>query len=321
VHETGDVLVEVKQLCKSFPVRQGVFGGEKRELQAVVDVTFELQRGETLGLVGESGSGKTTTGRTILRALDATSGSVMIHPEEGECVDVNRLKGEELRQFRRHMQMIFQDPYSSLSPRMIAREIIAEPLIVNNLARGQELEARVAHMAERCGLQIAHLSRYPHAFSGGQRQRIAIARALVLQPDFVVCDESVSSLDVSIQAQILNLLRTLQQEYELTYLFIAHDLSVVQHISDRVAVMYLGRIVEIARTDDLYFAPQHPYTEALMSAVPVADPSVRMDPVFLSGEIPDPISPPAGCQTYLPQYRSGGRFSSALPLCAGHLQT
>ena len=288
-------IIDVRNLKKHFTVKQKVFSRSDVILRAVDDVSFTLYRGETLGLVGESGSGKTTTGRIILRAIDPTDGQIEYFHTDSSITDITALKKEELRLFRCHMQMIFQDPQSSLSPRMIVRDIIGEPLIVNNLAQRSELADRVKMMAIRCGLVEEHLTRYPHAFSGGQRQRIAIARALILNPDFVVCDESVSSLDVSIQAQILNLLKELQDELNLTYLFIAHDLSVVQHICDRVAVMYLGRIVELASTKELYFDPFHPYTEALMSAIPIPDPSIKMAPVFLDGEIPDPTHFPSGC--------------------------
>lgn len=288
-------IIDVQNLEKRFTVKQNIFSQSDIYLRAVDNVSFTLYRGETLGLVGESGSGKTTTGRIILRAINPTGGQIHYYHKDGNITEITALQREELRRFRRHMQMIFQDPQSSLSPRMIVRDIIGEPLIVNDMAKGSELEDRVKQISIRCGLVEEHLTRYPHAFSGGQRQRIAIARALILHPDFVVCDESVSSLDVSIQAQILNLLRELQEELDLTYLFIAHDLSVVQHICNRVAVMYLGRIVELATTDELYFHPCHPYTEALMSAIPIPDPEKKMTPVFLAGEIPDPTNFPLGC--------------------------
>lgn len=289
-------LLEVDNLKKYFPLRTGRFGtAGVRTVKAVDDVSLYVESGETLGLVGESGSGKTTIGRAILRAFDVTSGSVRFQIKDGEHTDVLALNRRELKAFRQHMQMIFQDPYSSLNPRMTVREIIAEPLVVNKVARGSELDDRVRDVALRCKLNVEHLRRFPHAFSGGQRQRIGIARALALHPRFVVCDEPVSALDVSVQAEILNLLGDLQQEFDLTYLFIAHDLSVVEYISDRVAVMYLGRIVEMAPTKDLFFNPLHPYTEALMSAIPAPDPDAPMKPILLEGEIPSPIDPPPGC--------------------------
>jgi peptide/nickel transport system ATP-binding protein len=288
-------LLEIENLRKYFPLRAGRFGASTQTVKAVDDVSFYIEQGETLGLVGESGSGKTTVGRAILRAFEPTSGSVRFQLREGEVTDVLALNKKELKAFRRHMQMIFQDPYSSLNPRMTVRDIIAEPLVVNKLARGEALNERVREVALRCRLNVEHLRRFPHAFSGGQRQRIGIARALAMHPEFIVCDESVSALDVSVQAEILNLLGDLQAEFDLTYLFIAHDLSVVEYISDRVTVMYLGRIVEMAPTEELFFNPLHPYTEALMSAIPAPDPDAPMKPVVLEGEIPSPINPPPGC--------------------------
>lgn len=288
-------LVEIANLKKYFPLRAGRFGTSTQTVKAVDDVSFYIEKGETLGLVGESGSGKTTVGRSILRAFEPTSGSVRMQIRAGEFTDVLALNKKELKRFRQHMQMIFQDPFSSLNPRMTVRDIIAEPLVVNKLARGETLNERVREVALRCRLNVEHLRRFPHAFSGGQRQRIGIARALVMHPEFIVCDESVSALDVSVQAEILNLLGDLQAEFDLTYLFIAHDLSVVEYISDRVAVMYLGRLVEMAPTEELFFNPLHPYTEALMSAIPAPDPDAAMNPVVLEGEIPSPIDPPPGC--------------------------
>ncbi len=289
-------LLEVENLKKYFPLRKGPFGGgAARTVKAVDGVSFYIEHGETLGLVGESGSGKTTVGRSILRAFEPTGGSVRFQLREGDFTDVLALKKKELKSFRQHMQMIFQDPYSSLNPRMTVRDIIAEPLVANKLARGEKLNERVREVALRCRLNVEHLRRFPHAFSGGQRQRIGIARALILYPEFIVCDESVSALDVSVQAEVLNLLGDLQAEFNLAYLFIAHDLSVVEYISDRVAVMYLGRIAEMAPTDELFFNPLHPYTEALMSAIPAPDPDAPMKPVALKGEIPSPIDPPPGC--------------------------
>jgi peptide/nickel transport system ATP-binding protein len=288
-------LVEVCNLRKYFPIRRGAFGTSKKVVKAVDDVSFFIYRGETFGLVGESGSGKTTTGRLLLRAYEPTSGETIYYLPDQKTINVSKLSKNELWKFRKHAQMIFQDPYSSLNPRMTARDIIAEPLIATHSARGAEVTKRVSETARRCQLSIEHLRRYPHAFSGGQRQRIGIARALVLNPDFIVCDEPVSALDVSIQAQILNLLKDLQAELNLTYLFIAHDLSVVEHICNRVGVMYLGQLFEIADTQTLFHHPLHPYTEALMSAIPEADPNVVMHPIQLSGEIPSPIDPPKGC--------------------------
>jgi peptide/nickel transport system ATP-binding protein len=289
-------LLEIENLKKHFPLRTGRFStGEVRTVKAVDGVSFYLEQGETLGLVGESGSGKTTAGRAILRAFEPTSGTVRFQLRAGEYTDVLALKGRDLKVFRQHMQMIFQDPYSSLNPRMTVRDIIAEPLVVNKLARGSRLDERVREVALRCRLNVEHLRRFPHAFSGGQRQRIGIARALAVRPEFVVCDEPVSALDVSVQAEILNLLRDLQGEFNLTYLFIAHDLSVVEYISDSVAVMYLGRLVEMSPTKELFFNPLHPYTEALMSAIPAPDPDAPMRPIILEGEIPSPIDPPSGC--------------------------
>jgi peptide/nickel transport system ATP-binding protein len=294
--EQSHKLLEVENLKMYFPLRTGRFGtGSTLMVKAVDGVSFYLEQGETLGLVGESGSGKTTIGRSILRAFEPTGGSVRFQLQSGEYTDVLTLKRRELKAFRQHMQMIFQDPYSSLNPRMTVRDIIAEPLVANRLARGSELNERVREVALRCRLNVEHLRRFPHAFSGGQRQRIGIARALVLHPEFIVCDEPVSALDVSVQAEILNLLVDLQQEFNLTYLFIAHDLSVVEYISDRVAVMYLGRILEMAPTKEMFFNPLHPYTEALMSSIPAPDPDAPMRPIILEGEIPSPINPPPGC--------------------------
>lgn len=288
-------LIEVKNLKVYFPIRNGFIGRTSGYVKAVDDVSFTIKRGETLGLVGESGSGKTTIGRSILRALDPTAGDIFFR-DNGDSVNLATLDNKTLRQYRKRMQLIFQDPYSSLNPRMTVRDIIAEPLIANKLARGSTVDERVRETANRCKLNLEHLRRFPHAFSGGQRQRISIARALVSNPDFIVCDESVSALDVSIQAEILNLLMDLQRDLGLTYLFIAHDLSVVAHISTRVAVMYVGQLVELAPTEKLFFTPQHPYTEALLSAIPEANPDYKMKPVGLQGEIPNPANPPTGCR-------------------------
>ena len=289
-------LLTVSDLKVYFPYgKTGMFGRPAGYVRAVDGVSFEIRRGETFGLVGESGSGKTTLGRAVIRALEPTGGDITYH-RDGATIDIMALNRGDLRAMWRHMQMIFQDPYSSLNPRMTVRDVLSEPLIANKLAKGAELNDRVIDIAQRCGLNIEHLSRYPHAFSGGQRQRIAIARALVMHPEFIVCDEPVSALDVSIQAQILNLLKDLQQQLNLTFLFIAHDLAAVAYICDRVAVMYLGQIVEVAPTEALYYSPRHPYTEALMSAIPEADPSQTMKPLLLEGERPSPANPPAGCR-------------------------
>ena len=289
-------LLKVSHLRVYFPVgKTWTFGRPTGYTKAVDGVSFEIRRGETFGVVGESGSGKTTLGRAVLRAIEPTGGEIIYH-RDGNTIDIMGLKRNSLREMWRHMQMIFQDPYSSLNPRMTVRDVLSEPLIANKLAKGAELNDCVVDIAQRCGLDVEHLSRYPHAFSGGQRQRIAIARTLVLRPEFIVCDEPVSALDVSIQAQILNLLKDLQQQFDLTFLFIAHDLTAVSYICDRVAVMYLGQIVEVAPTEALYYSPKHPYTEALMSAIPEADPSQIMKPVLLEGERPSPANPPVGCR-------------------------
>ena len=289
-------LLKVSHLRVYFPVgKTRMFGRPTGYAKAVDGVSLEIRRGETFGVVGESGSGKTTLGRAVLRAIEPTGGEIIYH-RDGNTIDIMGLKRNSLREMWRHMQMIFQDPYSSLNPRMTVRDVLSEPLVANKLAKGAELNDCVVDIARCCGLDVEHLSRYPHAFSGGQRQRIAIARTLVLRPEFIVCDEPVSALDVSIQAQILNLLKDLQQQFDLTFLFIAHDLTAVSYICDRVAVMYLGQIVEVAPTEALYYSPKHPYTEALMSAIPEADPSQIMKPVLLEGERPSPANPPVGCR-------------------------
>jgi len=284
-------LLEVSGLRKYFPVRGGLFGGIVNQVRAVEDVAFTIARGETLGLVGESGCGKTTVGRMVLRLLEPTAGSVRF-----DGLDLLTRNRSELRHLRRRMQIVFQDPYSSLNPRHTVGDAIGEPLLVHGLAKGPEIDRRVTQLLERVGLPGSYRSRYPHEFSGGQRQRVCIARALALEPEFIVCDEAVSALDISIQAQILNLLADLQDELGLTYLFVSHNLNVVRHIADRIAVMYLGNLVEVADADRLFSAPRHPYTRALLSANPIPDPDVPLQPVALKGELPSPLDPPAGCR-------------------------
>ncbi len=293
--QVNENLLEIHSLSKEFPLRSGLFNRVSGAVRAVSDVSFAIRRGETLGLVGESGSGKTTIGRSLLRAIEPTRGQVLFRSDNGDVTDITTLRGEALRRFRRHMQMIFQDPYASLNPRMTVRDIIAEPLAAAGETNRNVIDDQVREIALRCKLNLEHLRRFPHAFSGGQRQRIGIARALVQNPAFIVCDEAVSALDVSVQAGVINLLQDLQAEFQLTYLFIAHNLSVVEHISDRVAVLYLGRLAELAATADLFAHPLHPYTEALLSAIPEANPEQPMRTVFLSGEIPNPANPPSGC--------------------------
>jgi peptide/nickel transport system ATP-binding protein len=289
-------ILEVHNLKKYFPIKKGVLRKVVGQVRAVDDVSFSVAEGETLGLVGESGCGKTTTARCILRALDPSGGQMLFHTATGEVVDVATLPDRDMRPLRREMQMIFQDPYASLNPRMNLLDIVGEPLLViegmTDRARRTE---RVATLLRLVGLRPEYMQRFPHAFSGGQRQRIVIARALALHPRLVVADEAVSALDVSVQAQVLNLMLKLQQELNLTYLFVAHDLGVVKHICDRVIVMYVGKIVEMAPTDSLYSAPKHPYSAALMSAVPVADPRIRSGMTPLQGDVPSPANPPSGC--------------------------
>jgi oligopeptide/dipeptide ABC transporter ATP-binding protein len=288
-------LLKVRGLCKHFPVMsKGIRRRQIGVVKACDEINFDLMPGETLGLVGESGCGKTTTGRTILRALAPTAGEVLFKLPNGNSVDLAKLSEAQLRPLRPHMQMVFQDPYASLNPRMTVRDIVAEPLVIHKMAKGSELDDRVSDMLKRVGLKPEHRTRYPHAFSGGQRQRVGIARALIMRPKLVVCDEAVSALDVSVQAQVINLLQDLQQELGLTYIFIAHDLSVVKHICDRIAVMYAGRIVELAQTQALFDKPVHHYTKMLLSAVPNPDPDVPMN-MEIRGEVADPGNLPPGC--------------------------
>lgn len=287
----ADVLLEVKNVKKYFPVTRGIVFQKTIAVNKAVDnVSFKIHRGETLGLVGESGCGKSTLGRTILRLHEATSGQVLF---EGR--NIIELGSQEMRELRRDMQIIFQDPYASLNPRMTVGDIVGEPLLIHGLAKGKALEQRVKELLSVVGLSAQHARRYPHEFSGGQRQRIGVARALAVNPKIIICDEPVSALDVSIQAQVINLLQDLQKEFGLTYLFIAHDLAVVKHISDRVAVMYLGQLVELADKNELYSNPLHPYTSALLSAIPIPNPEAKSDRILLEGDVPSPLNPPPGC--------------------------
>ncbi len=291
---SGEILLQVEHLVKHFPITRGILiQRQVGAVHAVDDISFHIFKGETLGLVGESGCGKSTAGRTILQLYRPTSGSVIY---EGR--DLTKLNGEELRKTRRRMQMIFQDPYASLNPRMTVGEIIGEPMIIHRTHHGREKDERVAYLLEMVGLNPGFSNRYPHEFSGGQRQRIGVARALALDPALIICDEPISALDVSIQAQVVNLLEDLQRDLGLTYLFIAHDLSMVRHISDRVAVMYLGIIVELADRAELYGNPLHPYTKALLSAVPIPDPVAeeKRQRIILTGDVPSPVNPPSGCR-------------------------
>jgi oligopeptide transport system ATP-binding protein len=304
MEQNSQVLLRVENLKKYFPVRRGVFSRVSGYVRAVDGISFEIQARKTLSLVGESGSGKTTAGRTIIRLMEPTDGKVYF-----DGIDVFALKPKELRMLRRRMQIIFQDPYGSLNPRMTVGAMVGEPLAIHKLVPRNKRRDRIVELLGLVGLEAEHMNRYPHEFSGGQRQRIGIARALAVQPDLIVADEPVSSLDVSIQAQILNLLEDLQGKLGLTYLFIAHDLSVVRHISDHVAVMYLGKIVERAPVDELFSNPLHPYTKALLSAVPVPDPTVRSQRIPLTGDIPSPIEPPPGCRFHT-------RCSQIMPQCS-----
>ncbi len=283
-------ILQIKDLVTHFPIRQGAFGRVRGTVRAVDGVTFEVERGETFGLVGESGCGKSTLGRSILRLIEPTSGSVRFDGQE-----LVGMPPAQLRKLRRRMQLIFQDPYASLNPRMKVREIVGEGLAIHRLASGAERERRVAALLEKMGLGAEAMDRYPHEFSGGQRQRIGIARALAVGPELVIADEPISSLDVSIQAQIVNLMVDLQAELGLTYVFIAHDLKIIEYISTRVAVMYLGKIVELASAAELYRAPKHPYTQALLSAIPVPDPTRKRERIILPGDVPSPANPPPGC--------------------------
>ena len=286
-----DNILEVSHLKKYFPVKGGMFGGVTGNVKAVDDVSFTIKRGTTMGLVGESGCGKSTTGRTILRLIEKTDGTVLFNGE-----DINSASRKRLRELRTKMQIIFQDPYSSLSPRLPIGEIIGEAVREHNLVPKDQYNDYITQVMLNCGLQEYHKDRYPHEFSGGQRQRICIARALALKPEFIVCDEPVSALDVSIQAQIINLLKDLQEKMNLTYLFISHDLSVVEHVSDTIGVMYLGGLVETGNTADIFKEPLHPYTKALFSAIPMPDPDVKINRIILEGDIPSPANPPSGCK-------------------------
>jgi peptide/nickel transport system ATP-binding protein len=296
VHQqTNDVLLSVNDLKMHFPIKRGFFKRTVGHVKAVDGVSFTIHRGETFGLVGESGCGKSTTGRCIMRLLDATAGEVVFYDKTEGPLHIERLEAGQMRTMRRNMQIMFQDPYSSLNPRLTLRQIVGEPLVINKVARGKELNDRVGQLLRAVGLSPEHMNRYPHAFSGGQRQRIGLARALALNPSFIVLDEPVSALDVSVQAQVLNLIGDLQAQFDLTYLLIAHNMSVIKHICDQVAVMYVGKIVELAPTRELFANPLHPYTEALLSAIPKPDPRTKRSRIILEGDVPNPANPPSGC--------------------------
>ncbi|TBL79556.1 ABC transporter ATP-binding protein [Paenibacillus thalictri] len=289
-------ILQVSRLSKNFRVKSDKkLFGKPTEIRVLSDISFELYEGETLSIVGESGCGKTTLGRCLVRVMDASSGEVVYHADGGEQVDYLKLRGKQYKKYRPDIQMIFQDPYSSLSPRMSVYDIISEPLLASFKLSRAEVDEKVTEIAQKTGLNVSYLRRYPHAFSGGQRQRIAIARSLISNPRLIVCDEAVSALDVSIKAQIINLLKDLQEQLKITYIFISHDLSIVQNISDRVAVMHLGKIVELAPVESLFAQPKHPYTEALLSAVPEPDPMRKKERIILEGEVPNPAHPPSGC--------------------------
>ncbi len=288
----NEILLEVKNLKKHFPIKKGFFGNAKVAVKAVDDISFYIRKGETFGLVGESGCGKSTTGRTLIRLYQPTAGEIIF-----DGVDIANLKESELMSYRKRIQMIFQDPYASLNTRMTVADIIGEPLDIHGLAKGEARQQKIFSLLETVGLSKDHASRYPHEFSGGQRQRIGIARALAVDPDFIICDEPISALDVSIQAQVVNMLEDLQKKRGLTYLFIAHDLSMVKYISDRIGVMYLGKMAEIATSDHLYAEPLHPYAQALLSAIPIPDPEIMRNSnrIIIEGDVPSPINPPSGC--------------------------
>ncbi|HYE82114.1 MAG TPA: dipeptide ABC transporter ATP-binding protein [Clostridia bacterium] len=296
-------LIEIRNIKKYFPIKSGVLQKTVGYVKAVDGIDLSIKKGETLGLVGESGCGKSTLGRVILRLLDATEGEVCF---EGR--DIFRLRDEEVRQLRKKMQIIFQDPYASLNPRMTIEETLSEPMEIFELAKGEKRKERIVHLLKEVGMDSHHMSRYPHEFSGGQRQRIGIARALAVNPRLIICDEPVSALDVSVRSQVLNLMQELQQKFDLTYLFISHDLSVVKHISSRVAVMYLGKVVEIAEKRELYKNPLHPYTKALLSAIPIPDPEAKRNQIILQGDVPSPANPPSGCRFHT-------RCNCVLPRC------
>ena len=291
----ADHLLEVHNLKKYFPIEKGLLRRVVGHVRAVDDVSLYIRRNETLGLVGESGSGKTTLGRCLIRAIEPTAGQVIFHPRNGVPTDVLTLDKRGLKEMRRKVQLVFQNPYSSLDPRKTVLQIVSEPLILHSVAQGDELVERVKQLMNLVGLEIKHMNRYPHAFSGGQRQRIGIARALALNPEFIIADEPVSALDVSIQAQLLNLMQDLRKELNLSFLFIAHGLNVIKHVSHRVAVMYVGKLVELANAEDLFSRPRHPYTEALLSAIPVPDPDRQRNRIILQGEVANPANPPQGC--------------------------